>query len=80
MTNVNRGRLANKTVVITAAGAGIGLTKAVASDHIKQNIRCNVICTGTVDTPSLQDRLNVNDTVKLGIDGLGQQQQRVICP
>lgn len=38
--------------------AVIGLTKAVARDYIEQGIRCNAICPGTVDTPSLQARLN----------------------
>ena len=39
----------------------IGLTKAVARDYIQQGVRCNAICPGTVDTPSLQDRLNAFD-------------------
>lgn len=37
--------------------AVIGLTKAVAVDFIGHNIRCNAICPGTVETPSLQERL-----------------------
>ncbi len=37
--------------------AVIGLTKAVAADYITQGVRCNAICPGTVDTPSLQQRL-----------------------
>lgn len=37
--------------------AVIGLTKAVAADFIKQGIRCNAICPGTVETPSLEGRL-----------------------
>ncbi|MDB5704023.1 MAG: family NAD(P)-dependent oxidoreductase [Sphingomonas bacterium] len=40
----------------TKAGV-IGLTKAVAADFVGRNIRCNAICPGTVDTPSLQQRL-----------------------
>ena len=36
----------------------IGLSKAVAADYVAQGIRCNVICPGTVDTPSLQQHLN----------------------
>ena len=35
----------------------IGLTKSVAADFVGQGIRCNAICPGTVDTPSLQQRL-----------------------
>lgn len=37
--------------------AVIGLTKAVAADFVERGIRCNAICPGTVDTPSLQQRL-----------------------
>ena len=37
--------------------AVIGLTKAVAADFVGQGIRCNAICPGTVESPSLQDRL-----------------------
>lgn len=37
--------------------AVIGLTKAVAADFVDRGIRCNAICPGTVDTPSLHDRL-----------------------
>ena len=38
--------------------AVIGMTRSVALDYVKQGIRCNAICPGTVDTPSLQERLN----------------------
>jgi 2-keto-3-deoxy-L-fuconate dehydrogenase len=41
----------------TKAGV-IGLTKAIAADFVGQGIRCNAICPGTVDTPSLQQRLH----------------------
>jgi 2-keto-3-deoxy-L-fuconate dehydrogenase len=37
--------------------AVIGLTKSVAADFVGQGIRCNAICPGTVDSPSLHDRL-----------------------
>ncbi|KTT02951.1 oxidoreductase [Pseudomonas oryzihabitans] len=37
--------------------AVIGLTKAIAIDHVRQGIRCNAICPGTVDSPSLQQRI-----------------------
>ncbi|WP_116090512.1 SDR family oxidoreductase [Sphingomonas crusticola] len=41
-----------------ASKAGvIGLTKAVAADFVDKGVRCNAICPGTVDTPSLQQRL-----------------------
>ena len=37
--------------------AVIGLTKHVAADYVTQGIRCNAICPGTVESPSLQDRM-----------------------
>lgn len=38
--------------------AVIGLTKSVAADYVAQGIRCNAICPGTVESPSLQERLS----------------------
>jgi len=38
--------------------AVIGLTKSVAADFVARGVRCNAICPGTVDTPSLQSRLH----------------------
>ena len=37
--------------------AVIGLTKSIASDFIRDGLRCNAICPGTVESPSLNDRL-----------------------
>ena len=50
--------LPNRFVYGASKAAVIGLTKAVAADHVAQGIRCNAICPGTVETPSLQDRIN----------------------
>lgn len=38
-------------------GAVIGFTKAVAADYVERGIRCNAVCPGTVDTPSLAERI-----------------------
>ena len=47
----------NRYAYGTSKAAIIGLTKAVAADFVTRGIRCNAICPGTVDTPSLQSRL-----------------------
>lgn len=47
----------NRFVYATSKAGIIGLTKAVAIDFIGQRIRCNAICPGTVETPSLEDRI-----------------------
>ena len=47
----------NRYVYSATKAAVIGLTKAVAMDFVSQGIRCNVICPGTVDTPSLGGRI-----------------------
>ena len=44
--------------------AVIGLTKSVAADFVGQGIRCNAICPGTVQTPSLDERINAFDDPK----------------
>jgi 2-keto-3-deoxy-L-fuconate dehydrogenase len=50
----------NRFVYGATKAAVIGLTKAVAIDHVAQGVRCNAVCPGTVDTPSLADRINAN--------------------
>jgi len=47
----------NRFVYGSTKAAVIGLTKAVAADFITQGVRCNAICPGTVESPSLQDRI-----------------------
>ena len=52
--------LPNRFIYGTTKAAVLGLTKSVAADFVGQGIRCNAICPGTVDTPSLQVRINAS--------------------
>jgi 2-keto-3-deoxy-L-fuconate dehydrogenase len=47
----------NRFVYGTTKAAVIGLTKAIAADFIRRGIRCNAICPGTVESPSLEQRI-----------------------
>jgi 2-keto-3-deoxy-L-fuconate dehydrogenase len=47
----------NRYVYGASKAAVIGLTKAVAADFIKRGIRCNAICPGTIESPSLDQRI-----------------------
>ena len=47
----------NRFVYATTKAAVIGLTKSVAADFVTRGIRCNAICPGTVESPSLRDRI-----------------------
>ncbi|MCO6051584.1 SDR family oxidoreductase [Mesorhizobium sp. RP14(2022)] len=47
----------NRFAYGTTKAAVIGLTKSIAADYVTKGIRCNAICPGTVESPSLQDRL-----------------------
>lgn len=48
----------NRFIYGTTKAAVIGMTKSVALDYITKGIRCNCICPGTVESPSLEDRLH----------------------
>lgn len=47
----------NRSVYSASKGAVIGLTKSVAMDFVTKGIRCNAICPGTIESPSLEDRM-----------------------
>jgi 2-keto-3-deoxy-L-fuconate dehydrogenase len=66
--------LPNRFVYGTTKAAVIGLTKSIAADYVRQGIRCNAVCPGTVDTPSLQGRIDAQpDPVQARKDFVARQ-------
>ena len=64
----------NRTLYGASKAAVIGMSKAVAKDYIEQGIRVNTICPGTVDTPSLHDRLRATgDYEKARVEFIARQ-------
>ncbi len=64
----------NRLAYGASKAAVIGLTKAVAADVVKLGIRCNAICPGTVDTPSLRERIATSsDPVQAEKDFISRQ-------
>ena len=57
----------NRFAYATSKAAVVGLTKAVAIDFVSQGIRCNAICPGTVDSPSLRQRI-ADQAAQQGVD------------
>jgi 2-keto-3-deoxy-L-fuconate dehydrogenase len=64
----------NRFVYGASKAAVIGLTKAVAIDFIKDGIRCNAICPGTIATPSLEDRIAAQGGTQAVRDAFVQRQ------
>ncbi|MFL2769851.1 MAG: SDR family oxidoreductase [Rhodospirillaceae bacterium] len=58
----------------TAKAAIIGLTRSVAADFVSENIRCNAICPGVVDTPGLRHRLSTGNDFNGTLEGLAERQ------
>lgn len=64
----------NRTAYGASKAAVIGLTKGVAADFVRAGLRCNAICPGTVDTPSLRERIAANpDPVQAEKDFIARQ-------
>ena len=71
----------NRFIYGTTKAAVIGLTKSVAIDYIGQGIRCNAICPGTVESPSLHERLRATgDEVQAMKDFTARQPMGRIGP
>ncbi len=64
----------NRLAYAASKAAVVGFTRALAIDHVKQNIRVNCVCPGTVDTPSLGERINAfSDPVQARKDFVARQ-------
>lgn len=64
----------NRLAYAASKAAVEGFTRALAIDHVKQHIRVNCVCPGTVDTPSLGDRINAfADPVQARKDFINRQ-------
>lgn len=64
----------SRTAYGATKAAVIGLTKAVAADFVKQGVRCNALCPGTVDTPSLRGRIaSAADPIQAEKDFIARQ-------
>lgn len=58
----------NRFLYGTTKAAVVGLTKSIATDYVGQGIRCNCLCPGTVNTPSLHDRIAANAAAAGSVD------------
>ena len=63
----------NRFVYGTTKAAVIGLTKSVAADFVAHGVRCNAICPGTVQTPSLDERIASNAAAAGGMEAARRQ-------
>lgn len=52
--------IADRSAYSASKGAVLALSRAMAADYLKDKIRVNVVCPGTIDTPSLEDRINAS--------------------
>ncbi|KGJ06351.1 2-keto-3-deoxy-L-fuconate dehydrogenase [Paracoccus halophilus] len=64
----------NRCAYGASKAAVIGLTKSIAADYVKTGLRCNALCPGTVDTPSLRERIaSAADPVQAEKDFVARQ-------
>lgn len=59
----------NRCIYSATKAAIIGMTKSMAADHTAQGIRCNAVCPGTIDTPSLRWRMKQSGDYEETLDG-----------
>lgn len=64
----------NRAVYSASKSAVVGLTRAVAADYVTRGIRCNAICPGTVDSPSLHDRLRATGDYEAALKAFNARQ------
>jgi 2-keto-3-deoxy-L-fuconate dehydrogenase len=64
----------NRFVYGVTKAAVVGLTKSIAADFVSTGIRCNAICPGTIDTPSLHERLRATGTYASARDAFTARQ------
>jgi len=58
----------NRFVYSASKAAVIGMTRSVATDYVTRGIRCNCLCPGTIETPSLDERIAANAAAAGSID------------
>ena len=64
----------NRFAYGASKGAVLGITKSVAIDFVEENIRCNAICPGTIDSPSLHERLKVTGDYECALQAFKDRQ------
>ncbi|WP_425052225.1 SDR family oxidoreductase [Psychromarinibacter sp. S121] len=64
----------NRFIYTASKAAVVGITKSVAMDYVTKGIRCNCICPGTVDSPSLHERLQVTGDYEAALAAFNARQ------
>ena len=66
--------IVQRAVYGASKAAVIGLTKSISADYLRHGVRCNCICPGTVQSPSLNDRINAfEDPIQAREDFIARQ-------